>query len=885
MPKLTPSLSPVALAARHTKGVDSLEGEAPMLATIPFDDALTLDHDWDAWFTPYHVEGASSFPRLNIPVVREILARGGKVLIQYFCIDWDNPDHAGWDADLWESFDSKLEKLKSIDGPLRDYYTVYTTAHGARVIYALEEPIPVKEAAGVFGGLLRMFEVIGIKVDPFDEWNRLFRLPRVTRDGEKSWKHDFFYMELPRKLLARERVPSQAKAKQHEMAAIKPVEGDRPTATEVEALIFEDRASGKRTHWWKTAKRYLLNTDYEQVILGGDPIPEPENPNLLKFVGSATGLLLHREGASPQAIYSLFYRAVSQWERSPGKEQPLDCLWRMVKTCWEREMAQYEATIVKEGSPKVGTALPPPQVTPIEASQWGPAGEALLKGWKKWARVPNVSTPQEYFEFFSTRMVAVSPDGNGCYVMQPNGYYAPRAVPRASLIAEIRRLGMGDLIQTRVRTGRNSDRWATPAEIINAVGYPVRYIRGRINVSDGAVLENIETEHISLFECLFGLNPDIEAVYDEEVDTWLQKVGGKHYHKLCEWLGHSLDFSHPICALFVEGDPGIGKKMIVRGLVENLAHPIAAGVREMTGRFQENLISTPFINCNEGFPSQGRGDGSTKASADMFRELIAGDEITLDRKNRPLINVQIPYRVLIFANNRRGVEGLYAGQDLTKEDRQALVQRLLHIQANNAAAIWLTQKGNRRFTAREHRRWIAGDAGEPSDYIVAQHFRWLYENRSREACLNRRFLVEGDPNSPLIMDMTLNSGSAPKVMTVLLGILSNPAFKREIKRITTEDQEKGFTKPGLYVTVNTVWEAQRTMLPPGEPKASQRSIGSVLNSMSMDLVRPRKGCSAERLRWYRLDCRLLLNEAEKYGFPIGDDVYADFERILEQQHD
>ena len=35
-------------------------------------------------------------------------------------------------------------------------------------------------------------------------------------------------------------------------------------------------------------------------------------------------------------------------EGSDRKEDPLDCLWRLVKSCWERVYAQHETKILKE---------------------------------------------------------------------------------------------------------------------------------------------------------------------------------------------------------------------------------------------------------------------------------------------------------------------------------------------------------------------------------------------------------------------------------------------------------------------------------------------------------------------------------------------------------
>ena len=112
-------------------------------------------------------------------------------------------------------------------------------------------------------------------------------------------------------------------------------------------------------------------------------------------------------------------------------------------------------------------------------------------------------------------------------------------------------------------------------------------------------------------------------------------------------------------------------------------------------------------------------------------------------------------------------------------------------------------------------------------------------------------------------------------------MMANDTYKRSIKRLTKYDEVKGFKYPGFYVTVDGVWQAQRTLLPQGDRKATQNAVGSVLASMSSEVVRPREDTSNQRLRWYRLDCELLMNEADRYGIVISTEVLNDMQTILD----
>jgi hypothetical protein len=108
-------------------------------------------------------------------------------------------------------------------------------------------------------------------------------------------------------------------------------------------------------------------------------------------------------------------------------------------------------------------------------------------------------------------------------------------------------------------------------------------------------------------------------------------------------------------------------------------------------------------------------------------------------------------------------------------------------------------------TTRPGRRWIRGDCGEPSDFVVARHFLWLYENRPGRDT-RERFVMMGNcgGGSEEMEMMSGQSEDMPKVMRGLIEILSNPQMN--MKHFVIREGRLGFTRFGVLWVVRSVMD-------------------------------------------------------------------------------
>ena len=142
--------------------------------------------------------------------------------------------------------------------------------------------------------------------------------------------------------------------------------------------------------------------------------------------------------------------------------------------------------------------------------------------------------------------------------------------------------------------------------------------------------------------------------------------------------------------------------------------------------FNGALAKTPFIAINEGLPKM---QGSS--FSDKFKAMTAGDAIPLRDMYKPTINVINPIRFIFTANDHDILHDLTRGKDLTPETRNALGERILHFDVGDKASFYLKSIGGRRFTEKEGARWIRGDSGQDSDFVVAKHFMWVVSEQGQ----------------------------------------------------------------------------------------------------------------------------------------------------------
>ena len=156
--------------------------------TIDAIEALEATYDTDAHFSPYYVVNAEgvvepSIPRLNKPAQAALEALGAKILFNTVWLDFDY-DQAHKDGKpvppAWR--EAQLERLGVLPIDISGAMGGYDTKGGYRLFAYLPEPLPIADYVPYVLALrAAILDGCGAEADPFKDWNRTYRLPRVRR--------------------------------------------------------------------------------------------------------------------------------------------------------------------------------------------------------------------------------------------------------------------------------------------------------------------------------------------------------------------------------------------------------------------------------------------------------------------------------------------------------------------------------------------------------------------------------------------------------------------------------------------------------------------------------------------------------------------------------
>jgi len=616
--------------------------------------------------------------------------------------------------------------------------------------------------------------------------------------------------------------------------------------------------NGGLTPWGKEAKDRLKGRDCYKPLFYGDLLASrgERNTKLLGTVGQMISLLYPTKdgagiaGTSPKHIYGLLLDSCLRMGLDDDGQSFEDKAWDMILRIWALEEAKNEAQNKKKEEQKIVKRT---------------LQDTISTGVVEWHDEFNNTDAgkAQAWQWISDHLIAST--GRSFFVMKPNGTYDEVPVSSQQLIARIRELGMDAIIPTSVpKSSGIGFRRATAQEIINDYATIVNSVEGVVG-SSGGIIINPGVRESTLQVGLYERRTDIEPEWNDFVDLWLQHLTNdkEEYEKLCTWIGHALAFEDgPICALSIVGPPGCGKKLITWGLAECVTTQTVADGREF-GRFNPTILKTPFLAVNEGFPKMRDG----QEPADAFRAFTSGDPIVVEKKFMDPIVVRNPLRVLLLANNLSVLQSLTGGKDLSPEDRDALAQRLFHISVPHDAGEYLRNQGGLSHTGSQGSRWIRSDSGKPSDFILAKHFLYLYENRPAVPVSNR-FLVEGNRDADIIRFLSTQSGWAPEVIEILVSMV-------EAAWVTKEGEGIAISGRDIYVTVNGVLVHQRIKF----YKQSGISIkANTITSVLRGLVSPGwipdiprvieidGGKKTQRAAWWKIKSDILYREAMDNGY-------------------
>ena len=839
------------LEHKYVSGSSSLRSEADYdffqnncQETYSLEQMLNTQFPTDAHFTCYNLVGFPAWPRMNKSVLSDLRKEGEDLVLTHFAFDWDNTDHMEWTAESMQRFVNTLGT--SLDPIISSWASVYTTAHGARIIYKLSTPVPVDIGEHHLTWMLNHFKQHGLDLidDTCRDWTRLMRCPQVVRDNLQTWLQPYYKSIFQERVLDINSVGKMSPsvvAHRIETTAVK--RQDCPTHEEMQSQLHGTNSVSQRriqTAFNKTAKKRLKGTDYFDILFN-DTMPAwregERNNEICKMLGKIIPILLQKPSATPVQIFAL---AV----------QPLLCLggghdwvshgWNALQDIYAREASIYNMQEEQRAE---------------QASQNIQILNRMAEGMRKWSKDPQLNPDDEEISRQFVLANCIACVKGFYYTMGEDGFYTNFPVISQQLVPRIRKTFLAEIIETKKEnyTGEVAD--VTSLSIQNDHSSPVLEIQMKPVGDMGGSIVDMNGKKPVLVMSTFCRNDDLEPEFNTFVNEWLFHLFGQDYETGCDWIGNALAFEEGlICALSLEGASSAGKKLLAIGLSECLKEPYIATPEDIYNQ-SAAFTKTPFLVVDESWPNT---YGKTPP-ADKFKSLTGGDGMIVNEKYQPQMRILCPVRMLLTANDEGIVKTLTEGKNMGIDNRIAVGERLFHHKVDKKAAIYLERIGGREFTARKGQRWIRPDAGsELSDFILAKHFLWMYHNR-RPVNRCQRFLVMGNcapgggqSGSKVVERMLADSNFTPVVTRAISdmieadGITWKP-FLRWDKDLTTV----WVTREGVYKYAKHVLEER---LSEAEIFAAMANILSTPEPLEVD-----------GLNWYEIDIPILSRVACERG--------------------
>lgn len=835
------------------RGISSLDGphiDAEGRQFIPelghpysLKDALEKEFDSDAHLTCYVLKdkdgNTGAIPLMKKSVLKQIQAEGGNLLTTCIGLDWDTPGHAPLTTEMLIDFLEKLLAGGALDERLGSWRAYYTSRHGTRVFYELVEPVPVEDAEKYVTSIIKEWEKHNLHFDTnCRDWTRRFRLPKVVRDGLATQDEKMFDLQIQEKYL------DIKKFKKADLSSLLSVptftkKATHPTQEECHALLYRKDGQGRevQTFFMKKAKRILKSCKYASALfedntdvfyVGG------RNNAIMEMIGIITPILLSQCEATPDQIFALMYTPLLDLEPDAGTQNWHQHAWNALQDIYGREQAKYIETKKNE----------------IEQLE---AGEAILDkmaaGMRQWCEDERLFSEDNEVRNAYIKSHLFANFGSFFYPLTEDGWYSQMCLTKEQLIPRIKATYLNLIVCTEKLDKQGNQVTVNHVEVRNSNSTvvnditmsPLQGVNGRITDMDG--------ENPQLVLPMYQRNPYLAATYNDKVDGWLRAFFGENYDEAAKWIGYSLDFeAGPIAALSIKGPGGIGKKMLTEGLSECLLNPQIGTEHDMVGTENGALLNTPFLVCNEGLPRS-----RDMSPADTFKKLTAGDPIRIRQLYKPAVNVINPVRIIFTANDFELLHDLTKGKEINADTRRAMGERLLHFNVDSRAEVYLRDLGGKLWTEREGHRWIRGDSGQASNYVVAKHFLWLYENRPKRRPQDR-YCVMGNCISSEAFLAASRGEHCSSVIRAIIDMVEQGHPQFEALFHLSPKGRLFVTMQGILAWIRGVME---------DKKITERSMETALRSIMVeDLQWQYNG-----VKMYEVDVDILLDYADPWGIP------------------
>lgn len=824
---------------RELSGFNGLDGEElEWHEWRPLLKALMKRHKTDAHVPMYEVPGEKTAPRINKASLEAMRKEGLEPVLRVAMVDVDNKPikikkkgkkqtikHPTWEEGGHPGI-TKATDPESVVAALRALYPsagVYTTKRGLRLVWVLDKPVPVSKGDAFLTWLVGT--VPG--ADPAcTDWTRCFRLPFVRRDGvDTEAVVDFdplvagATLEVPDLSKLAEHVPAPALAALAHDAPDKP---DPPPA-ELWRWIPKTSIAGEHRKALKKGKALAgegeRNNTLFQVIrsLGHRLSSHDKGLRALKKSNDAFQEWLACE------LYAFVYRSVGA-DTSAGAPTLAEAWGMCVRTAaleagrWvKRQPALVAARAIAQPDE------PEPDEPPDDPEdEWAPdpANPILVKVDSTF-----------YVRHHRTGEWSFGIDANTVPAMLRD--YQPRAIAS--------------------RTPYTVISGAALVNLYGVVGKAVVYDMG---------LERTRWDPDTLTMQIACCNQvKIKPKRHADVAEWLMALGGEREGALLDWLATANMLESPTSCLYIEGPKDVGKGMLAAALGKMYG---AAPVNFHTAisRFNVELMTCPIVWINEGIES------SPHISA-AFRDLITEGHRKIEQKYQPSSRIEGCVRVVICANNSEAIK--LSGRH-TRDDVDAIKQRIFHLPTDDVAANYLRALGGRAFT--EGDGWVTRPDGSPGK--ICEHIAWLQANRHVER--GKRLLVEGPPSDYHRRLLSSSSLSSQVLWAVAEGLLISEG----------KSSKAGVNVPGIrkkrnpdgsvwvWVNVSALHSRWKVLVNEDVLKPERAEVAAAVRSMSAFKSSKRmrvKGLGGSHsVQCWAIDPELVLDVADDFGLEQVDDL-------------
>jgi hypothetical protein len=342
---------------------------------------------------------------------------------------------------------------------------------------------------------------------------------------------------------------------------------------------------------------------------------------------------------------------------------------------------------------------------------------------------------------------------------------------------------------------------------------------------------------------------DLAPRFYEEIDYYLEHLGGPLFPKLMDWIACVTLLREPCAALYLDGAPGSGKTLLADALARLWHKDGPTELSGIVGSFNESLLQCPLVLADEVLPdilkrSEGTGE---------LRQLIQARTIPLKRKYRPQATLRGSVRIILTANNKHLLD---TSELLTPEDIAAVAERILYIKATPNSRKVLEEIGPEMV-----RRFV-------SDDLLARHALWLRDNRP--IIREHRFLVSG-VDSALHRSLTTSRGLSSAICQWCVSYLLSPG-----KMDATNTLHVRVTEGQLLVTARALsehWDMYQTNVKAPPAGRISRALAA--------LCEPKRQLAAgngKPTNYWPLKTSNLLTWAEDLGYTLPEEILDALQR-------